>query len=162
MEIVHSLLYAEQSFIFIDRPPIEQMDDQARQQNYPEEKPKENREIMDVHKSPSLDRVTHENAAHYYSAAMLTSIDGGTGWPNLIRWHLSSCFRPRSIPLSRLVPYLSKRSICIASGTLRLSSLPSQLSLSLPGWRAGKRDPGSDGLRSLLRECSGRLLPPRR
>jgi hypothetical protein len=32
----------------------------------------------------------------YYSAAMLTSIDGGTGWPNLIRWHLSSCFRVRS------------------------------------------------------------------
>jgi hypothetical protein len=50
MEIIHSLLHAVQSFIFIDRPPIQQMDDQARQQNYPEEKPKENREIMGVHK----------------------------------------------------------------------------------------------------------------
>jgi hypothetical protein len=67
MEIVHSLLHAVQSFIFIDRPPIQQMNDQGRQQNYPEEKPKENREIMDVHKSPSPDRATHENGPQLIS-----------------------------------------------------------------------------------------------
>ena len=32
----------------------------------------------------------------------------------------------------------------------KAGQLSSQLSLPLPGWLAGKRDPGSDGLRSLL------------